>query len=171
MLATKPPRRLSGGSKSRAAARLEYVAPAPAALVCKTAGGVFYELPFEALQASELWDGSGVAACEVIDGGQAAAVILKSGARLEVPVDFILHRCEPAYAFHISKVGPQRVGARVKALREGRGLRLEDLSRKTGLAVPNLSRLEHDKHVPTWETLGKVAKALGVTPLELLSEA
>jgi transcriptional regulator with XRE-family HTH domain len=45
---------------------------------------------------------------------------------------------------------------------------LEDLSSKTGIAVPNLSRLEHGKHSPMIETLQKIARALDVPPSALL---
>jgi hypothetical protein len=37
-----------------------------------------------------------------------------------------------------------------------------DLSTKTGIKIPNLSRLEHGKHTPSLDTLEEVAVALGL---------
>ena len=170
MLATRQRKPSGNGSRTvTKTPRIEYVAPGPAVIVCKMEDGAFYELPLAVLKKFEAWDNSGLAACDLIDHGYAFVVVLRSGARLEIPSDLVLHHCEPAYAFHVSKTGPMRIGARVRALRTERGFTLEDLSKRSGLAIPNLCNLEHDKHVPTWQTLTKVAKALGVAPLRLLA--
>jgi transcriptional regulator with XRE-family HTH domain len=47
--------------------------------------------------------------------------------------------------------------------RQRQGLTLRDLAERTGIDEPALSRLETGKNLnPTWETLAKVAKALGL---------
>lgn len=67
----------------------------------------------------------------------------------------------------------ERVGARVRAIREGRGLRLFDLAMKCdGRLLPGaLSNLERGKQRWTVDTVLMVAKALGVTASELMGES
>ena len=55
-----------------------------------------------------------------------------------------------------------RVGARLRKLREERGWRLEDLSRRTDLSKAYLSRLESGERQPSLGALFGVAKAYGV---------
>ncbi len=52
----------------------------------------------------------------------------------------------------------------LKAQRLRRGLSLADLARLTGIAKPNLSRLETSIHsTPTLDTLERYARAIGMT--------
>jgi DNA-binding Xre family transcriptional regulator len=52
----------------------------------------------------------------------------------------------------------------LKARRLSRSISLAVLARKTGIAKPNLSRLENNRHaVPTFDTLERYARALGLT--------
>lgn len=53
---------------------------------------------------------------------------------------------------------------------ESRGLTLDALSAKCGIAKPNLSRLENDKVTPKFETLRTVAAGLGVHPALLVEK-
>ena len=66
----------------------------------------------------------------------------------------------------------EQVGARVRAIREGRGLRLFDLAVKCeGRMLPGkLSNLELGKQRWTVDDVLLVAKALGVTAAELMGE-
>lgn len=51
----------------------------------------------------------------------------------------------------------------LKARRQSRGLSLADLARVTGIAKPNLSRLENSVHsTPTLDTLERYARAVGM---------
>ena len=58
----------------------------------------------------------------------------------------------------------QRVGkdivAQYVALRKEKGLTQEDISRVTGIARPNIARIESRKNIPTIEVLTKLAGAL-----------
>ncbi len=54
------------------------------------------------------------------------------------------------------------IGLRVHLLRLQSNRTQRDLARAAGLAVPYLSRLEHDHIVPSVRTLLKIAAALGV---------
>jgi len=62
----------------------------------------------------------------------------------------------------------EKLAARLKALRERRGLSQEQLAEKAGLSRPHLARLETAKQDPTLSTIEKLAKALKVKPAELL---
>ncbi|MCZ7645006.1 MAG: helix-turn-helix domain-containing protein [Planctomycetota bacterium] len=171
MLATKPKQRSRNGLKakqrrSRAPAELRFqylmLTPDKKGIVCKLDSGKIYELAIATCAVAEAWDGSGVAGVRLEKDRRTAWLKLRSGVELDFPADFVLHHCEPTYAFHVSKIPPSMLGARVKALRERDGLTLEELSAKTGIAISNLSRLEHDKVNPSIKTLARVAKALGV---------
>jgi transcriptional regulator with XRE-family HTH domain len=56
----------------------------------------------------------------------------------------------------------------LRGLRLKRGLRQEDLARKAGIARPNIARLERGTHLPSTETLRRLAAALGVSLSRLL---
>ena len=57
----------------------------------------------------------------------------------------------------------RQVVASLKARRMERGLSLADVAAKTGIAKPNLSRLENNERTsPTVETLQRYAQALGM---------
>jgi hypothetical protein len=60
----------------------------------------------------------------------------------------------------------------LKARRQRRGLSLAGLARLTGIAKPNLSRLENSIHsTPTLDTLERYARAVGMTVRIELAEA
>lgn len=77
--------------------------------------------------------------------------------------------------FHIRlEEDPKRVIAwsiaqRVQEARERQYLTQEDLAKKTGIARPNIVRLEQGRHLPTISTLHKVAKALGLDMRSLMA--
>lgn len=52
------------------------------------------------------------------------------------------------------------IGLNVRAARSHAGLTQLELSERTGVAVPNISRLEAGTHLPSVATLKKVADAL-----------
>jgi transcriptional regulator with XRE-family HTH domain len=60
------------------------------------------------------------------------------------------------------------MAARIKALRERRGLSQEQLAAKAGIGRSYLARLETGLHDPTLSTLEKLAKALGVKVAKLV---
>lgn len=55
------------------------------------------------------------------------------------------------------------IGQRVKNLRKEKGWSQEELSKKSKLRQPQISRLEAGVHSPSFKTLEKIANALGVT--------
>lgn len=134
----------------------------------KLDNGAVYELPVNKLSVADAWDGSGIAAWDIVDHGYAAMVRLESGAEIDFPADFVLHICEPTFAYYAGRAAPTQIGDRVRALREERAWSQADLSRRSGIAVPNLSRIEHNRHVPSWPTIQSLARAFKVPPLKLV---
>ncbi len=66
----------------------------------------------------------------------------------------------------MSDIG-KKLGARVKALREGAGLTQAEVSRRSGMVRPNIARMEAGEHVPDVVSLLRVAAALRKQPSEI----
>ena len=60
-----------------------------------------------------------------------------------------------------------KVGLKVRRYRKEKDLTQEKLAEKTGISVDFLSLIERGKNAPSFETLEKIAKALGVPVKEL----
>jgi len=60
------------------------------------------------------------------------------------------------------------IGARLRRLREEKGMAQGDVEQRTGLQQQHISRVENGQTVPTLETLQRFAKALDVPLYELL---
>lgn len=59
------------------------------------------------------------------------------------------------------------IGSRIRALRKERKLSLEQLAKRSGVALATLSRMENDKGGGTFRTHQKIAEALGIPIVEL----
>jgi transcriptional regulator with XRE-family HTH domain len=59
---------------------------------------------------------------------------------------------------------------RLRMIREGKGVSLRGLKKRSGVAVATLARIEAGGYDPRLSTLRKVAKALGVTVAALIGE-
>lgn len=55
------------------------------------------------------------------------------------------------------------IGAKLRALRQSRGMTLKDLAERTGTSTGHLSQLERDMASPSVKTLYVISRALGVT--------
>lgn len=137
--------------------------------------GKTYELPRKVIEAD---DGSSlVGQPRIIHGGDAFEVRQGSGNAYQVAWDFVLYHQEPGYPYHKLQSDQRqaearraaRIAARIRQEREARGWSLGELARRTGIHPPNLSRLESGKHVPSLETLERVADALGVRVATLIA--
>lgn len=114
-------------------------------------------------------DASPVTRVSLDSDGYSALVEQASGNRLEVPWDVVLYHAEPEYPYYKSDRGDTEeqelattIGQRIRVQRVRRSWTQADLSERAGLKVPNLCRLEKGKHLPSLETLEKVADALGI---------
>lgn len=65
----------------------------------------------------------------------------------------------------------QRIAQRLTQLRDERGWSLEDLSRRSGISRPTLSRLERAELSPTAAVLGRLCTVFGWTLSRLMAEA
>ena len=59
---------------------------------------------------------------------------------------------------------------RLKEMRESQYLSQRDLAKKAGVGEATIVRLEQEKHQPTFQTIRRLAAALGVEPSELVEE-
>ncbi len=62
------------------------------------------------------------------------------------------------------------LGEWIREERQRRGMTLVALSRKTGIAQPNLSLIETGRTDPRWSTVERILEALGIDPSRFLSE-
>src|SRR5713101_126762 len=140
-------------------------------IFCEMDNGKTYSMPLVALDRAEDWDPKAKPKkVGIIHDGYAAIGEFDTGLKIDFPSDFVLHICEPSYAFHKDKSrAGSGVGKRIREIRQARGLTLEALAAKCGIAKPNLSRLENDKVTPTFETLRTIAAALDTHPVLLVS--
>ncbi|HMD96576.1 MAG TPA: helix-turn-helix transcriptional regulator [Terriglobia bacterium] len=61
------------------------------------------------------------------------------------------------------------IGARIRSVREAKGLSQGDLERATGLLRSHLSRIEHGHTIPSIGNLERIAAALGMRLYEILN--
>jgi len=61
------------------------------------------------------------------------------------------------------------IGARIRSVRETKGLSQGDLERATGLLRSHLSRIEHGHTIPSLGNIERIAAALGMTLYEILN--
>src|SRR5438876_4367187 len=137
-----------------------------AVVFCELDNGKTYAMPLRALDRAEDWDPKAKPkAAGIIHDGYAAIVEFDTGVTIDFPSDFVLHVCEPSYTWYKDKGrAVSGVGGRIREIRTARGLTLDALAAKCGIAKPNLSRLENDKVTPRFETLRAVAAGLGIDP-------
>jgi DNA-binding XRE family transcriptional regulator len=143
-------------------------------LVFKFPSGKSYAVP---LTDFDVADRSDLSKVTIMPDGDAAVVEQESGNTFEIPWDAVLYHAEPSYPYYKHKQGSveqseeraARIGQRVKEQRGARGWTLATLEAKTGIKAPNLSRLEKGKHVPSLETLERIAEAFGVGVAELIA--
>lgn len=143
------------------------------ALVVKFVNGRVYAVPLAELEGADATPVTGVS---LGSDGHAAVIEQKSGNHLEVPWDVILYHSEPDYSFYKhgstavrAAADRHEIGSCIHLERLGRHWTLADLSARTGIKMPNLSRLEKGKHLPSLETLEKVAEAFDLPVAALVS--
>jgi len=63
------------------------------------------------------------------------------------------------------------LGAAIRQLRTQRGVTQEDLAHDAGITTGTLSLIERGQSNPTWATVKRIAKALGVSMSDLAKAA
>jgi DNA-binding XRE family transcriptional regulator len=121
-------------------------------------------------------DDSNVVRCTVARDRSYFRVRQASGNVFEVPWDLVLHHCDPTYEHYKDRPTELddesralRIGNRVRALRTERGWSVAYLAERSGMMRPNFSRLETGRHVPSLETLERVADALEAPIADLVA--
>jgi DNA-binding XRE family transcriptional regulator len=121
-------------------------------------------------------DSTMVIKCSVSRDRSYVKVTQKSGKILEIPWDYVLYHCEPQYEFYKGKQAgntssdDNKIGERVKRIRESKGYSVQVLADKAKMKRPNLSRLEHGHHQPSLDTLERIAEALGVPLVDIVAK-
>jgi DNA-binding XRE family transcriptional regulator len=129
--------------------------------------GKEYSFPRSSL---EIDDGSEVVNIQVDRTRFFFRVTQASGNRYEIPWDRVLHEAEPSYRYFRGRRtrATHEPGAKIRRLREAKGITQEELAGAVGMMRNNISRIEAAKHRPTLETLERIAKALKVSVADLI---
>ncbi len=69
-----------------------------------------------------------------------------------------------------SKAIAWAIGQRIKIAREEQELSQDELAKKTGIARPNIVRIEKGRHMPSYSTLQKIALTLNLDINHLLAK-
>src|SRR5262245_34025353 len=106
---------------------------------CEMDNGKTYTMPLNALERAEHWDPNAKPkSANIIHHGYAAFVKFDSGSKIDFPSDFVANVCEPS-PLRVNGNGKEAsgVGKRVREIREARGMTLDVLAAKSGIAKPN----------------------------------
>lgn len=68
----------------------------------------------------------------------------------------------PMYAGQDRNIDRERIGNRIKALREEQQMDAKTLAQKAGITPANMSRIEQGKYSPGLDILSRIASALGM---------
>lgn len=137
---------------------------------------VYSDLSTQDLARGELVDVGArqVVAWGVDDFGRGVEVALDDGTTTSFSAEFPRYLHDEDYRRRVdSRRGPkgqdlgERVARRIRAERERLGWSIAELARRAEMAAPNVHRVETGKHVPSMQTVARLAAALGV-PLERL---
>ena len=153
---------------------VEYVGKMEA-VVFRFGDGRIFGVP---LQVLEGLDATPVTRVSLAPYGDEATIEQFSGNIVEIPWDVVLYHADPTYPYRRPEPGSpeeleslrrdEQIGERVRRERRARKWTLADLGSRTGIKVPNLSRLEKGKHSPSLDTLMKVADAFAVPVVSLI---
>jgi len=94
------------------------------------------------------------------------------GETITVPWDFARHYCDPRYKRQEMDNGDEGraiLGNRVASIREAKGMTQEELSETSGVGRVTISRIENGEQSPQYNTLEKLAEALGVEVSQFIS--
>lgn len=117
--------------------------------------------------------GFGPVAAASREHGQSVILVDESGRELAVDSAVLRGEVDAGFAREVaSRDGEQRAasGARIRRIREARGLSQEQIAARTGIPQESLSRIENGHRDPRLETLRKLAVAFDLDLSELLAE-
>jgi transcriptional regulator with XRE-family HTH domain/Zn-dependent peptidase ImmA (M78 family) len=97
-------------------------------------------------------------------------VVPVDGKQFEIPWSALRSRSDADYRAHLDKMAEERsnlVGARLRRLREARGLSSKDVAERAGISAQSLSRIENGRHDVVFTTLQKILLAMRCTLRDL----
>ncbi len=115
-------------------------------------------------------DGSDVVSISLADDARTVTLGLSSSATVELAADSTAPSSASPGAGDPTLVPPARLGSRLRFLRLEAGLTQAELARRTGIHRPNIARVEAGRHIPSVDTLYRLAEAIGVSPVRVLTE-
>ncbi len=96
------------------------------------------------------------------------------GGEYVIPWDYVRHLYDEKYEYHKSKashaITSEEIAKRIVEFRKIKNLTQEQLADKTGILRANIARIESGKHYPSLVTLEKVAKALQMPVVSIVSK-
>jgi len=97
-----------------------------------------------------------------------------SGNKYEIPWDRVLYEAEKSYPYFKGRprgmTKTSTVGKKIREMRNAKGLTQAELARAAGMVRPNLSRIEAGRHRPSLATLERIAAALKLPVVDLISK-
>lgn len=121
--------------------------------------------------------GRAVVACFVDEFRRGVEVVLDDGTVTSFSAEYPRYLRDEVYRRSVDAMragsprdlGP-RVARQVQRVRRGKGWSVAELARRSGIAAPNVHRVESGRHVPSTATLVRLSEALEV-PLAALLKA
>jgi len=170
------PRRAAGGTDNRRLTDIGY-SEIDAALTFRFEDGRSFVVP---LTTFSMADATDVVHVEVIADGYAARLVQSSGNTFDIPWDLVLHHADSTYPFFVDTLSAQtarregqkragQIGGGIQRHRLLRGWSVVEFARRLGMKPPNVTRLESGAHMPSLDTLERVASALGLPVVDLFS--
>lgn len=130
--------------------------------------GQFFNFPAKRVEGV---DPARIERVRISRSGYEIVIEQSSGSESIVPWDFVRHYCDPGYSHFRRKDNPavaDRVARNLKVLRALRKISSYDLALKTGIARPNIARIEAARTNPNMSTIDKLARALHVPAARLI---
>lgn len=95
------------------------------------------------------------------------------GDAVAIPWDVIRSLSDDAFAAHCAQQAEQQarqIGAKLRAMREARGLPAKDVASRAGISAQSMYRIEHGKHHVILSTVGRILAAMGYSYRDLAAD-
>jgi DNA-binding Xre family transcriptional regulator len=113
--------------------------------------------------------GRSIVACSVDEFRRGVEVVLNDGTVTSFSAEYPRYLRDEAYRRSVDarRGGPEDLGPRVarhvRQVRSEKGWSVAELARRSGIAAPNVHRVESGKHIPSTATLVRLSEALEVS--------
>jgi DNA-binding XRE family transcriptional regulator len=96
----------------------------------------------------------------------------EGGEAIAIPWDVIRSLSDAEFAAHRAQQAQQQareIGARLRALREARGLQAKEVASRAGITAQSIYRIEHGKHHVVLSTVGRILAAMAYSYRDLIA--